>query len=64
MKAVIWTDVFQMTTIFIGMLCALIQGLRKIGSFEKVWQTGLDNDRVNIEYVTLIHVMNLYKFNQ
>ena len=64
MKAVIWTDVFQMTSIIVGMLCALIAGVRRIGSFEQVWQIGLENNRVEIEYVNnnVVQALTLYFF--
>ena len=46
-KAVIWTDVFQALIMVIGFVSISIQGTKKVGSYEKVWQTCLDNDRID-----------------
>jgi len=46
-KAVIWTDVFQALIMVIGFVSISIQGTMKVGSYEKVWQTCLDNDRID-----------------
>ena len=50
MKAVLWTDVFQMALILTSLLAALLEGVRRMG-FEHVWNTAADNGRINVEYV-------------
>lgn len=37
-KAVVWTDVFQICMMFAGLLVALIKGLIQFGGFTKIWQ--------------------------
>lgn len=37
MKAVMWTDVFQIFVMFAGMLAVVIRGLIEMGGFSNVW---------------------------
>ena len=38
MKAVVWTDTFQMVVIVGGMTTLVVQGADKAGGFENVWE--------------------------
>ncbi|XP_072339864.1 sodium-coupled monocarboxylate transporter 1-like [Scyliorhinus torazame] len=46
-KAVVWTDVFQICIMLAGLLALLIQGLIQVGGFEKVWRTAERGGRLN-----------------
>ena len=47
MKAVLWTDVFQMLVMLSGFLAAIIEGCRRVGGFDKMWQICEDNERID-----------------
>ena len=54
MKAVLWTDTFQIVMMGIGLLAALIQGSIEIGGLPKAWEIAAQNERVVYdEYVFL-----------
>ncbi|XP_067914628.1 sodium-coupled monocarboxylate transporter 1-like isoform X2 [Heterodontus francisci] len=46
-KAVVWTDVFQICIMLAGLLALLIQGLIHAGGFEKVWRIAERGGRIN-----------------
>ncbi|ESP04001.1 hypothetical protein LOTGIDRAFT_185388 [Lottia gigantea] len=46
MKAVLWTDTFQIIMMGIGLLAALIQGSIEIGGFGRAWEIADKNQRV------------------
>lgn len=46
-KAVVWTDVFQLCVMLIGLLTVLIQGSIHIGGLEKVWNIAENGGRLN-----------------
>ncbi|XP_078257581.1 sodium-coupled monocarboxylate transporter 1-like [Rhinoraja longicauda] len=46
-KAVVWTDVFQLCVMLIGLLTVLIQGSIHIGGFEKIWNIAENGGRIN-----------------
>ncbi|XP_051888968.1 sodium-coupled monocarboxylate transporter 1-like [Pristis pectinata] len=46
-KAVVWTDVFQICIMAAGLLAVLIQGLIRIGGIEKVWKIAEEGGRLN-----------------
>ncbi|XP_072882670.1 sodium-coupled monocarboxylate transporter 1-like [Hemitrygon akajei] len=46
-KAVVWTDVFQLCIMIIGLLTVLIQGSIHIGGFEKIWNIAENGGRLN-----------------
>ncbi|XP_064191791.1 sodium-coupled monocarboxylate transporter 2 isoform X2 [Anguilla rostrata] len=48
LKAVVWTDAFQMVVMVVGFLTVLIQGSSRAGGVEKVWQTALKGSRLDI----------------
>lgn len=46
MKAVVWTDSFQMVVMFAGMLTLLISGCIKLGGIDVAWDVAYQNDRI------------------
>ncbi|XP_064601430.1 sodium-coupled monocarboxylate transporter 1-like [Liolophura sinensis] len=46
MKAVLWTDAFQASMMFAGLIAVLIQGSIVKGGFENAWQIAAENHRV------------------
>lgn len=46
MKAVVWTDTFQMTVMLLGMLGVVMWGAAKAGGFGEVWATAVSGGRV------------------
>ncbi|CAF1408205.1 unnamed protein product [Adineta ricciae] len=54
MKAVIWTDVTQTVTMFLGVMLSIVFGFMDAGGIEKVFKTAIQGDRLNfIKYITL-----------
>lgn len=59
MKAVVWTDVFQMIIMLLGLASVVALGTIKVGSLDKVWTTAEDGGRIqflNTEVDTLSSV--------
>ncbi|XP_013398155.1 sodium-coupled monocarboxylate transporter 1 [Lingula anatina] len=46
-KAVMWTDTFQIGVMFAGLLAVLIQGSLTLGGYENAWIASLGTNRVN-----------------
>ena len=46
MKAVVWTDCFQIVVMFAGMLTLLISGSIKLGGLDVAWDVAYQNDRI------------------
>ncbi|XP_060700767.1 sodium-coupled monocarboxylate transporter 1-like [Hemiscyllium ocellatum] len=46
-KAVVWTDVFQLCIMVISLLTVLIQGSIHVGGLNKVWNIGVNGGRIN-----------------
>ena len=46
MKAVMWTDVFQIFMMFAGLFAVLIQGSIDQGGFGTIWQYMVDGERI------------------
>lgn len=46
MKAVVWTDSFQMLVMFAGMLALLISGSMKLGGLDVAWDIANKNQRI------------------
>lgn len=49
MKAVLWTDAFQVIMMIVGVLATLIQGSIEVGGFAKAWEIASDNERVRFD---------------
>ncbi|XP_078098556.1 sodium-coupled monocarboxylate transporter 1-like isoform X2 [Mustelus asterias] len=47
LKAVVWTDVFQMGIMITGFLAVIIRGVVIQGSFERIWNTSYHGGRLN-----------------
>jgi sodium-coupled monocarboxylate transporter 8/12 len=45
-KAVMWTDVFQICMMFAGLLTVLIQGSIMLGGFSEVWRINKEGQRI------------------
>eukprot|EP00057_Strongylocentrotus_purpuratus_P008362 XP_011662836.1 PREDICTED: sodium-coupled monocarboxylate transporter 1 [Strongylocentrotus purpuratus] len=48
MKAVLWTDVFQITLMVIGFIAVIIQGSIRIGGFGKAWHIAAVGERMDM----------------
>ncbi|XP_061102982.1 sodium-coupled monocarboxylate transporter 2 [Conger conger] len=48
LKAVVWTDTFQMGVMVVGFLAVLIQGCSLAGGVQEVWQTAQQGSRLDI----------------
>ncbi|CAF0982331.1 unnamed protein product [Brachionus calyciflorus] len=46
-KAVIWTDTFQVIVMFSGLFAVIIKGIIKVGGISEVWQRIYDSERVD-----------------
>ncbi|XP_014678916.1 PREDICTED: sodium-dependent multivitamin transporter-like, partial [Priapulus caudatus] len=47
LKAVIWTDVFQMVVMFGGMIAIYFLGVDKVGGFSEMWTRCKENGRID-----------------
>ncbi|XP_072026113.1 sodium-coupled monocarboxylate transporter 1-like [Amphiura filiformis] len=50
MKAVLWTDVFQILFIFAGILSAVIEGCRRIGNVSDIWAAAVITKRLDFNF--------------
>ncbi|KAG8125871.1 hypothetical protein E2320_021052 [Naja naja] len=48
LKAVVWTDAFQLIVMLIGFLTVLVQGTFKAGGFRNVWENAQNGSRLNV----------------
>ncbi|KAM3870568.1 sodium-coupled monocarboxylate transporter 2 [Diretmus argenteus] len=48
LKAVVWTDVFQMGVMVLGFLAVLVQGGRRLGGVEAIWETAKTGGRLTV----------------
>ena len=46
MKAVMWTDTFQICVMFAGLIAVLIKGSQELGGFANAWEILEDGERV------------------
>ncbi|XP_071839926.1 sodium-coupled monocarboxylate transporter 1-like isoform X2 [Apostichopus japonicus] len=46
MKAVLWTDVFQVAVMFAGFFAVIIKGSMEVGGIQKVWQIAEEGGRI------------------
>ncbi|XP_026858965.1 sodium-coupled monocarboxylate transporter 2 isoform X1 [Electrophorus electricus] len=70
LKAVVWSDAFQMVVMVAGFLIVLIQGSYKNGGISTAWSTAEAGGRLNVfEYVSPMYVspnlltMNMFNFD-
>ncbi|KAK3863991.1 hypothetical protein Pcinc_030257, partial [Petrolisthes cinctipes] len=45
MKAVVWTDVMQLTILTVGLVAVIIKGVVDFGGFGEIWRVAVDHDR-------------------
>jgi Na+/proline symporter len=48
MKAVVWTDTFQVLIMYIGLLSIIIQGSLKVGGFKVIFDRAYMTDRLKL----------------
>lgn len=46
LKAVVWTDAFQMIVMILGLASVVALGVIKVGGFHNVWETSVRGDRI------------------
>ncbi|XP_077562058.1 sodium-coupled monocarboxylate transporter 2-like isoform X2 [Haemaphysalis longicornis] len=46
MRAVVWTDAFQMTVMLLGMAAVVLWGASNVGGFGGVWEIAKERDRI------------------
>lgn len=46
MKAVVWTDTFQVIIMFVGLFFIIFQGTAKVGGISAVWEKAYQTDRI------------------
>ena len=47
MKAVLWTDVFQVCIMFAGFLAVIIEGCRRLGGMKAMWKICEEGGRID-----------------
>ncbi len=52
MKAVMWTDVFQISIMFGGMIAVVVIGTQKVGGWGAVWEAAGRGER--LEFLTYV----------
>lgn len=48
MKAVVWTDTFQVVVLYTALVVILIKGTIDVGGFQVVWQTNAQYNRTDL----------------
>lgn len=48
MKAVVWTDSFQVLVLYVALFVILIKGTVDVGGFSVVWETNAAYNRTNL----------------
>uniref|UniRef100_A0A8C7GFZ6 Solute carrier family 5 member 12 n=1 Tax=Oncorhynchus kisutch TaxID=8019 RepID=A0A8C7GFZ6_ONCKI len=54
LKAVVWTDAFQMVVMVVGFMTVLVQGTRKTGGAASVWEVAKNGNRLDIFEVSCV----------
>ena len=62
MKAVVWTDSFQMLVMFAGMLTLLITGSMKLGGLDVAWDIANKNGR--IVFFVYVHCLKMLQIKE
>ncbi|RXN03051.1 sodium-coupled monocarboxylate transporter 2 [Labeo rohita] len=60
LKAVVWTDAFQMVVMVVGFLTVLIQGASRAGGIESVWSTAHSGGRMHIFEALYLNLLGLW----
>jgi len=53
LKAVVWTDVFQMVVVYAGLFVMVFRGALLFGGFDEIWQTATEGLRINLDQFSL-----------
>ncbi len=57
MKAVMWTDVVQISIMFAGMIAIVAKGTYEVGGFDKVWNILENTERIEFfKYQNALHL--------
>ncbi|CAG0923888.1 unnamed protein product [Notodromas monacha] len=48
LRAVVWTDAFQVVVMFLGLLVIIVYGTIQVGGAGEVWRIASENDRANL----------------
>ena len=51
LKAVVWTDVFQMVVVYAGLVVMAVRGAFLFGGVEEIWSTAANRSRINLDQV-------------
>ncbi|KAL3859662.1 hypothetical protein ACJMK2_009873 [Sinanodonta woodiana] len=49
LKAVMWTDAFQMVIVFAGVLAVAVKGMQEVGGFDVVWETAKNGSKLHAD---------------
>ncbi|XP_051885587.1 sodium-coupled monocarboxylate transporter 2 isoform X3 [Pristis pectinata] len=60
LKAVVWTDAFQMVVMVLGFLTVLIQGTIKLGGSSNTWKIAKNGQRLNIFEALYLNLLGLW----
>ena len=47
LKAVLWTDVFQVSIMLAGLLAVIIEGSMRLGGLREAWSIADERDRID-----------------
>ncbi|XP_049330597.1 sodium-coupled monocarboxylate transporter 2 isoform X2 [Astyanax mexicanus] len=60
LKAVVWSDAFQMVVMVVGFLTVLVQGSNSSGGIAAVWKTAQDGERLDIFKALYLNLLGLW----
>ncbi|XP_072905821.1 sodium-coupled monocarboxylate transporter 2 isoform X2 [Hemitrygon akajei] len=63
LKAVVWTDVFQMIVMVLGFLTVLIQGTIQLGGSNNMWKIARNGQRLNVFEALYLNLLGLWVIN-
>ena len=49
LKAVMWTDAFQMTIVFAGVVAVAVKGTMELGGFQQVWDIAQNDSKIQAD---------------
>lgn len=61
LKAVMWTDAFQMIIVFIGLLALVIKATVEVGGFNHVWETAKQAGKLQADKYRVIRTTESYE---
>ena len=54
LKAVVWTDVFQMIVVYAGLIVMMVRGAQLFGGLDEIWAAAVNGSRINLDQVRLL----------